>query len=212
MTTRRFRRSSVRRRVSQTRSIPCPKGPKTRLRRATGRIVRLNPPFPSAKRAPRPPVAPGAGTQTPAKAAPGAPAATKPAAGGGEAVEPDIRPAPIDNTGGNRRESLRPIYSTTRNIRPELRNVLLGRVESDAGEPLGEVSISVARADNTSIRHTGMTNAFGNFAIRLTDGEWTVNVRMPSGRLYKVRTVTVSNGKIIDNQEQREVRNLVISY
>ena len=57
-----------------------------------------------------------------------------------------------------------------------------------------------------------MTNAFGNFAIRLTDGEWNVNVRMPSGRLATVRTVTVNNGKVMDIQEGREVRNLIISY
>ena len=72
---------------------------------------------------------------------------------------------------------------------------LLGRVESDAGEPLGEVSDFRGQATTVSIRRTGMTNAFGKFAIRLTDGEWTVNVRMPSGRFYTVRSVTVSNGK-----------------
>ena len=51
-----------------------------------------------------------------------------------------------------------------------------------------------------------------SFAIRLDDGEWNVNVRMPSGRFYPVRSVTVSNGKVMDNQEGREVRNLIISY
>jgi Carboxypeptidase regulatory-like domain len=153
----------------------------------------------------------GGGTQTPAKTTP-APGTGKPVAPSGDPVEPDIKPAPIDNNAANRHESLKPIYSTVRTLRPELRNVLLGRVESDAGEPLGEVAISVARADNTSIRRTGMTNAFGNFAIRLTDGEWNVNVRMPSGRLHTVRTVTVNNGKVMDNQEGREVRNLIISY
>ena len=118
----------------------------------------------------------------------------------------------MENNASNRRESLRPIYPITRTLRPELRNVLVGRVESDSGDPQGEVSVSVTRADNTSIRRVGMTNAFGTFAIRLTDGEWTVSVRMPSGRLYPVRSVTVSNGKIVDNQEGREVRNLIISY
>jgi hypothetical protein len=93
-----------------------------------------------------------------------------------------------------------------------MRNVLLGRVESDAGEPLGEVAVSVTNRENSAIRKDGMTNAFGNFAIRLTDGEWTVNVRVPSGRVYPVRSITVSNGKILDNQEGREVRNLIISY
>jgi hypothetical protein len=39
-----------------------------------------------------------------------------------------------------------------------------------------------------------------------------VNARMPSGRLHTVRTVTVNNGKVVDNQEGREVRNLIVSY
>ena len=63
------------------------------------------------------------------------------------------------------------------------------------------------RADNLRSVTTGMTDAFGNFAIRLTDGEWTVNVRMPSGRFYQVRTVTVKNGKswIIRNDAKSEI-------
>jgi hypothetical protein len=158
------------------------------------------------------PASPAPGTQTPAKAAPANAKPTPPPAPGADPVEPELKPAPIDNNGSSRRETLRPVYSTTRTLRPELRNVLIGRVESDAGEPLGEVSVAVERTDNGSIRRTHVTNAFGGFAIRLTDGEWNVNVRMPSGRFYKVRTVTVNNGTIIDNAEQREVRNLIISY
>jgi hypothetical protein len=171
------------------------------------------PPLPEREKTTAAPAqgAQGGGTQTPAKPAP-ATGTGKPVAPSGDPVEPDLKPAPIDNNAANRRESLKPIYSTVRTLRPELRNVLLGRVESDAGEPLGEVAISVARTDNPSIRRTGMTNAFGNFAIRLTDGEWNVNVRMPSGRLHTVRTVTVNNGKVMDNQEGREVRNLIVSY
>ena len=138
----------------------------------------------------------------------------KPQAPAGDKEEIELSPAPIDNNPpSGRRESLRPNYSMpTRAARPQLRNVLLGRVESDAGEPLGEVPVSVTNRDNAAVRKDGMTNAFGNFAIRLTDGEWTVNVRMPSGRVYPVRSITVSNGKILDNQEGREVRNLIISY
>ncbi len=116
------------------------------------------------------PVTPAPATGAPAKASSATPAGSKPAppaAPGNEPVELDVKPAPIDNTVSNRRETLRPVYSTTRTLRPELRNVLVGRVESDGGEPLGEVSIAVARADNSTIRRTGMTNAFGNFAIRL---------------------------------------------
>ncbi len=66
--------------------------------------------------------------------------------------------------------------------------------------------------DNGAIRKDGMSNAFGNFAIRLSDGSWTVNVRMPSGRIFPVRSITVTNGMILDNKEGREVRNLIISY
>jgi hypothetical protein len=143
-------------------------------------------------------------TTTPAKA----PAAAAPT---GEQGDLELKPAPIDSPPGGRRESFRPVFSTpTRAAR--MRNVLLGRVESDAGEPLGEVAVSVTNRENSAIRKDGMTNAFGNFAIRLTDGEWTVNVRVPSGRVYPVRSITVSNGKILDNQEGREVRNLIISY
>jgi Carboxypeptidase regulatory-like domain len=160
--------------------------------------------------------APAAGGAEATKAGGAAPAGAKSPApiapSGNEPAEPDLKPAPLDNTATNRRETLRPIYPITRTLRPELRNVLVGRVESDSGDPLGEVSVSVTRMDDTSIRRAGMTNAFGTFAIRLTDGEWTVNVRMPSGRYYAVRSVTVSNGKIVDNQEGREVRNLIISY
>jgi hypothetical protein len=133
-----------------------------------------------------------------------------PSAPSGEETEPDLRPAPVDNA-PNRRDSMRPTYGS-RSLRPDLRNVLIGRVESDAGDPLGEVPVSVTSRNNTAIRRDGMTNAFGNFAIRLTDGEWTVNVRMPSGRVYPVRYIKVTGGRIMDNQEGREVRNLVISY
>jgi hypothetical protein len=159
------------------------------------------------------PVTPRTGTET-QKSGTTNPASkpVAPAAPGGDPVEPDLKPAPVDGTATNRRETLRPIYPITRVLRPELRNVLVGRVESDSGEPQGEVSVSVNRADNAAIRRSGMTNAFGTFAIRLTDGEWTVNVRMPSGRFYAVRSVSVSEGKIVDNQEGREVRNLIISY
>jgi Carboxypeptidase regulatory-like domain len=172
-------------------------------------------------RADSPPTPPNASreqsTAQPATTSPNTKGATspvttpKPVAPAGEQGDLELKPAPIDSPPNARRDSLRPIYSTaTRAAR--MRNVLLGRVESDAGEPLGEVSVSVTSRDNSAIRKDGMTNAFGNFAIRLTDGEWTVNVRMPNGRVYPVRSITVSNGKIVDNQEGREVRNLIIYY
>ena len=93
-----------------------------------------------------------------AKAGATAPAAAKPAAPtapSGDSNEPKLERAPDDKTASTRRDTLRPIYPITRTLRPELRNVLVGRVESDSGEPLGEVPVSVTRADNTSIRRVG---------------------------------------------------------
>jgi hypothetical protein len=109
-----------------------------------------------------------------------------------------------------KRDSFRPTYATPR--RPELRNVLMGRVETEAGEAREQVELIVSNRANTAIRRDGLTDALGNFAIRMGDGEWTVNVRMPSGRIYPVRTVAVFDGKVTDERERREVRNLIISY
>ena len=148
------------------------------------------------------------GTSLPAENKPAKPVV--PAAPSGDPTE-DLQPAPIEPPGTTRRDSLKATYAL-RSTRLEMRNVLLGRVESENGEPLGEVPVSVTSRDDSSIRRTGMSNAFGNFAIRLSDGEWTVNVRTPSGRTYAVRTITVADGKIMDNREGREVRNLIISY
>jgi hypothetical protein len=136
---------------------------------------------------------------------------TPPSAPGADPTEPELKPAPIDNSGTSRRDSLRPSFAS-RTSRSEVRNVLMGRVETDGGDPLSEVPVSATSRDGRSIRRADMTDAFGNFAIRLDDGEWTVNVQKPSGRVFAVRTVTVSNGKVVDNQERREVRNLIISY
>jgi len=158
----------------------------------------------------------GAGGNTGA-AKPDADATTKakaatPTAPAGEQNDIDLRPAPgADSSGTIRRDVSKPVYST-RALRPERRNILIGRVESSAGEPQGEVPVTVTSRSNSSIHRDGLTNAFGGFAIRLTDGEWTVNVTMPSGRVYSVRSVTVSNGRVLDNQEGREVQSLIITY
>jgi len=139
--------------------------------------------------------------------------ATPPSARSGEQNDTGLVPAPgTDPSGTIRRESGKAVYSTPRTLRPERRNVLIGRVESSAGDPQGEVAVTVTSRSNNLIHRDGLTNAFGGFAIRLADGEWTVSVTMPSGRVYPVRSVTVSNGKILDNQEGREVRSLIISY
>ena len=138
--------------------------------------------------------------------------AASPVAPAGDQNDGELVPAPgPDNSGTIRRESLRPNY-TARALRSARRNILVGRVESEAGEPRGEVPVSVTSRNNSLVHRDGLTNAFGGFAIRLADGEWTVKVTMPSGRVYPVRQISVSDGRITDLQEGREVYDLIISY
>ncbi len=48
-----------------------------------------------------------------------------------------------------------------------------------------------------------MTDAFGRFSVRLSEGDWTVNVTMPSGRVYAVSDIRLSNGQITDSLGRR---------
>ena len=72
--------------------------------------------------------------------------------------------------------------------------------------------VSVVNRNNPSIRHSGVSNAFGGFAIQVPDGQWSVRVTMPSGNMQTVRDITVTDGRVMDNLEAREVHNLIISY
>ncbi len=56
-----------------------------------------------------------------------------------------------------------------------------------------------------------MSDAYGRFAIKLSEGDWTVNVTMPSGRVFPVSQITVSGGKIYDQREGLEVPSLIIT-
>ena len=44
------------------------------------------------------------------------------------------------------------------------------------------------------------TDAYGRYAIRVPDGDWTVKVTMPSGRVYDVYQLTVSGDQITDDR------------
>jgi Carboxypeptidase regulatory-like domain len=92
------------------------------------------------------------------------------------------------------------------------RNVLLGRVETDAGEARDGVQVTVSSRTERGLARSGVSDAFGRFAIRLDDGEWTVRVTMPSGRVYAVKQLTVHNGQIVDDEEGRNVPSLIISF
>ena len=153
----------------------------------------------------------GAQKNAPAKTG-GAPAAKKaapPAAPADDSNPNDLAPAPGDD-GVLRRDSLRPTYSRMRSA--DRRNILFGTVETEDGRPQTEVPVTVVNRTSTSNRHTGVTDAFGTFAIRVPDGQWTVRVTMPSGTMQTVRNITVTGGRIMDNLELREVQNLIISF
>jgi len=121
--------------------------------------------------------------------------------------EPALEPAPPIDGAPQRRESLRPRYQTLTTP-----NVLVGRVESDSGEAREGVRVTVSSRTEPGLARAGLSNAFGRFAIRLGDGDWTVRVTMPSGRVYAVRQITVQNGRVVDDQEGRDIPNLIISY
>ena len=151
---------------------------------------------------------------------PGPPASAAPASGAevprpvapteGEELQPDLdQTAP--RTSGQRRDSQRPVPTTPRFIRPELRNVLVGRVKArGTSEPEEGVRVSISNRQNTSERREALTDAFGRFAIRVPDGDWTVSVTMPSGRVYSVSQIIVTNGQITD-EIGRDVPSLVIT-
>jgi hypothetical protein len=154
-----------------------------------------------------PPEAPRADQARPA--APSGPEkrGSAPAEGG---KSPALEPAPKSgDQGTSRRESFR--YTPDRS-NPAKRNVLQGRVETNSGDPREGVRVAVSSRTGRPISRYGMSDALGNFAIGLEDGEWSAEVTMPSGRVYSVRQFSAANGRIIDNQEGREIPSLIISY
>jgi hypothetical protein len=77
-------------------------------------------------------------------------------------------------------------------------------VQSGAsGEPEEGVRVSLINRFDQAINRVALTDAFGRFAVRLANGDWTVNVTMPSGRVYPVSQIRVSNGQITDDQGNR---------
>jgi len=123
---------------------------------------------------------------------------------------PALEPAPKSgDLGPSRRDSFR--YTPDRST-PAKRNVLQGRVETSSGDPREGVRVAVSSRTGRPIHRYGTSDALGSFAIGLEDGDWSVEVTMPSGRVYSVRQFSAANGQIIDDQEGREIPNLIISY
>jgi len=123
---------------------------------------------------------------------------------------PGLESAPkAGDLGPDRRESFR--YTPERSS-PAKGTVLHGRVETNSGDPREGVHVAVASRTGRRISRYGVSDAFGAFAIGLEDGDWSVQVTMPSGRVYSVRQISVTNGRVVDDQEQRDVPSLIISY
>jgi Carboxypeptidase regulatory-like domain len=124
---------------------------------------------------------------------------------------PDDESNPIElESAPVRRDSMKALYPRLRTA--DRRNILFGSVETDDGRPRGEVPVIVVNRNNSAVRHNGVSDAFGGFAIQVPDGQWRVRVTMPSGNTQAVRDITVTNGRVMDNYEAREVQNLIISY
>jgi len=122
-----------------------------------------------------------------------------------------LPPIVPDEAGTTRSESRKPVYNTSRTVRSESRNVLFGRVrERETSEPEEGVRVLLSNRTNTFSDRIAMTDAFGRFAVKVPDGDWIVKVTMPSGRVYSVSEITVSNGQIIDDQG-RDVPSLTIT-
>lgn len=127
----------------------------------------------------------------------------------------DILTAPPENQspsgGATRRENLKPRFASPRNLRPELRNILFGTVKARGSSESEEgVQVTVSSRTNAFVDRVRLTDEDGRFAIPVPDGDWTVKVRMPSGRVYPVSQITVSNGLITDDIG-RDIPSLIIT-
>jgi len=147
---------------------------------------------------------------------------TSPASSGGverptaPAGPEDLEPAPGSGEtsgagSGGRRVVQKPVLPASREVRSQFRNVLFGRVKTrDTNEPEEGVRVTISNRTNAYADRVALTDAFGRFAVKVPDGEWTVNVTMPSGRAYSVSQITVSNGLISDDIG-RDIPSLVIT-
>ena len=165
-------------------------------------------------------VSPG-GSAQPKPASPNT-SPTSPASSGG--VERPTAPAGLDELesapgsgetsgagSGGRRVVQKPVLPVSRDVRSQYRNVLFGRVKTrDTNEPEEGVRVTISNRTNAYADRVALTDAFGRFAVKVPDGEWTVNVTMPSGRAYSVSQITVSNGLISDDIG-RDIPSLVIT-
>jgi hypothetical protein len=90
-------------------------------------------------------------------------------------------------------------------------NVLEGKVVSmETGQPEEGVRVTLSNRLGIFADRPALTDAYGRFAVKLPDGDWTVKVTTPRGRIYAVSQLTVSNGQITDDQG-RDIPSLTIT-
>jgi hypothetical protein len=194
-----------------------------------------NPPVPMRQQNTAPPPGSGAAQTKPASPATGSPDGSAQPRTGNPRQSPSApaSPGPVelpkapaglddlerapgsDETSGSgsvgRRVVQKPPLATLRDVRSQYRNVLFGRVKTrDTNEPEEGVRVTISNRRNAYADRVALTDAFGRFAVKVPDGDWTVNVTMPSGRAYSVSQITVSNGLISDDIG-RDIPSLVIT-
>jgi hypothetical protein len=128
----------------------------------------------------------------------------------------DLQPTPTQESPAPgaesiRREARKPVLGMPRKVRSEFRNILFGKVRArDTSEPEEGVRVILSSRMNAYEDREALSDAFGRFAVRLPDGDWTVKVAMPSGRIYSVSQITVNNGLITDDNG-RDIPSLIIT-
>ena len=134
-------------------------------------------------------------------------------------VAPGTEPLIVLPAPGNdptiRRDAKKPVLSsapiTLRTAKKGNLNILEGKViSSETGRGEEGVRVTISNQLQPSNDRQVLTNAYGRYAVRLPDGEWTVNVTMPSGRQYAVSELIVSQGQIHDDLG-REIPSLIIN-
>ena len=115
----------------------------------------------------------------------------------------DLGPPDTGPPGEVRRQALRPALPS-RPTGSGNRNILIGLVNSRLdGQPEEGVQVRVTNVNDQGLAKSTMTDAFGRFSMRLTDGDWNVLVTMPSGRVYRVSEIRVDAGQITDSAGRR---------
>lgn len=130
------------------------------------------------------------------------------------AETPESEAAPTGGTTEPRkRKAFKPVTPTpfVRSAQAKNLNVLQGRVFSpEYAAPESGVAIAFASRRKTSTDRVATTDQAGKFSVRLPDGEWSVQVTMPSGRVYTVSELIVSKGQVRDDQG-RDIPTLTIN-